>query len=111
MVVVVVVVVQILSTSGIIRFGGHDVFYLALFRFQYALRSTDSSERHLTARGRATQPCLPRAATLGVPGEGRGAAVQLGERGAWKVERSPPGDGLLGPRESGGSYKTEIPVR
>ena len=53
-----------------------------------------------TPRGRATAPRPPHTATLGVVGERSGAAVQLGERGAWK---GAPGDGLARFRYGGGA--------
>ena len=52
-------------------------------RFYYASRCTGSPKRHRTPRGRATAPRLSHTA-LGAPGERRGAAIELGERGVWE---------------------------
>ena len=59
-------------------------------------------------RGRATAPRPPYAAALGVFGERSSAAVQLGERVAWK---GAPGDGLTRSPLWRGIIKMEIPVR
>ena len=47
-------------------------------------RGTGSPDRHWTPRARATTPRPSHTAALGAPGKRRGAAVELGERGAWE---------------------------
>ena len=49
---------------------------------------------------RTTAPGPPHTAAQGVIGQRTGAAVQLGDRGAWNAL---PGTVLLGPRDGGGS--------
>ena len=52
-----------------------------------------------TPRGRATAPLLRHTAALGVTGQRRGAASELGERGAWKG--APPGMACSVPGKGG----------
>ena len=58
-----------------------------------------SPERNPTSRGRAIAPRPPATAALGVPSKTMGAAVQLGERGAWKSAL--PGTGCSVPGKAG----------
>ena len=62
---------------------------------------SDSPERHRTPRGRGTAPRPPHMAAQGLIGKRTGTNAKT--RRAGGVERSPLGDGLLGPRERSGS--------
>ena len=53
-------------------------------QYIYSPRSNGSPERHTTSRGRTAVPRLLHTAALGMSVEGRGAAVQLSERGPSK---------------------------
>ena len=76
---------------NVARFGSSH-----LCRFSNAPFWDGFPQRHATARGRATVPRPPHAASLGVAGERTGPNAKLGERGSSK-------GAVLGPRYGGGS--------